>query len=77
MLGLISRLREPLSDEGRASFAQATVLSGIVGLVRGFSLVSFIPAAIALTSDGPAWGMSCALLRRRVSAGHALLLGGL
>ena len=58
MLGLISRLREPLSDEGRASFAQATVLSGIVGLVRGFSLVSFIPAAIALTSDGPAWGMS-------------------
>ena len=32
-------------------------LSCIVGLVRGFSLISFIPAAIALTSGQPAWGM--------------------
>ena len=49
MFGLISRLREPLSEQGRADFAQASVLSCIVGVVRGVSLVAFIPAAIALT----------------------------
>lgn len=58
MFSLISRLREPLSAEGRAGFAQVMYLSCIVGLVRGFSLISFIPAAIALTSGQPAWGMS-------------------
>ena len=58
MLGLISRLREPLSEQGRADFVQATVLSCVVGAVRGVSLVAFIPAAIALTSGAPAWGMS-------------------
>ena len=58
MFGLISRLREPLSEQGRADFAQASVLSCIVGVVRGVSLVAFIPAAIALTSGNPAWGMS-------------------
>ena len=58
MLDLISRLREPLSEQGRADFLQATVLSCVVGAVRGVSLVAFIPAAIALTSGAPAWGMS-------------------
>lgn len=58
MFELISRLREPLSAEGRAGFAQVMYLSCIVGLVRGFSLISFIPAAIALTSGEAAWGMS-------------------
>lgn len=50
MFSLISRLREPLFAEGRAGFAQVMYLSCVVGLVRGFSLISFIPAAIALTS---------------------------
>ena len=58
MFELISRLREPLSAEGRAGFSQVMYLSCIVGLVRGFSLISFIPAAIALTSGEAAWGMS-------------------
>lgn len=58
MFSLISRLREPLSAEGRAGFAQVMYLSCVVGLVRGFSLISFIPAAIALTSGESAWGMS-------------------
>ncbi|WP_455186949.1 ABC transporter ATP-binding protein [Actinomyces sp.] len=58
MFDLISRLREPLSAEGRAGFSQVMHLSCIVGLVRGFSLISFIPAAIALTSGQAAWGMS-------------------
>lgn len=58
MFSLISRLREPLSAEGRAGFAQVMYLSCVVGLVRGFSLISFIPAAIALTSGEAAWGMS-------------------
>lgn len=58
MFGLIIRLREPLSEQGRADFVQATVLSCVVGAVRGVSLVAFIPAAIALTSGNPAWGMS-------------------
>ena len=58
MFGLISRLREPLSDQGRADFAQASILSCIVGVVRGVSLVAFIPAALALTSGNPTWGMS-------------------
>ena len=58
MFGLISRLREPLSEQGRADFVQASVLSCIVGVVRGVSLVAFIPASIALTSGNPAWGMS-------------------
>lgn len=58
MFSLISRLREPLSAEGRARFAQVMYLSCVVGLVRGFSLISFIPAAIALTSGEAAWGMS-------------------
>ena len=57
MFGLITRLREPLSEQGRADFVQATVLSCIVGVVRGISLVAFIPASIALTSGAPAWGM--------------------
>ena len=57
MFGLITRLREPLSEQGRADFAQASVLSCIVGAVRGISLVAFIPASIALTSGAPAWGM--------------------
>ena len=57
MFELISRLREPLSSEGRAGFSHVMYLSCIVGLVRGFSLISFIPAAIALTSGQPAWGM--------------------
>ena len=58
MFGLISRLREPLSERGRADFAQASVLSCIVGAVRGVSLVAFIPASIALPSGNTAWGMS-------------------
>lgn len=58
MFDLISRLREPLSAEGSAGFSQVMYLSCIVGLVRGFSLISFIPAAIALTSGQAAWGMS-------------------
>ena len=57
MFGLIARLREPLSEQGRADFAQATLLSCIVGAVRGFSLVAFIPAAITLTSGSSAWGL--------------------
>lgn len=57
MFGLITRLREPLSEQGRADFVQASVLSCIVGAVRGISLVAFIPASIALTSGAPAWGM--------------------
>ena len=57
MFELISRLREPLSPEGRAGFSHVMYLSCVVGLVRGFSLISFIPAAIALTSGQPAWGM--------------------
>ena len=58
MFDLVSRLREPLSSSGRASFSQVTMLSCIVGVVRGVSLVAFIPAAIALTSGRPAWGMN-------------------
>ena len=58
MFDLVSRLREPLSSSGRASFSQVTMLSCIVGVVRGISLVAFIPAAIALTSGRPAWGMN-------------------
>ena len=57
MFGLIFRLREPLSEQGRADFARATVLSCIVGVVRGISLIAFIPAALALTSGHSAWGM--------------------
>ena len=57
MFGLIIRLREPLSEQGRADFARATVLSCIVGVVRGISLIAFIPAALALTSGHSAWGM--------------------
>ena len=57
MLGLILRLREPLSEKGRAEFVHATILSCVAGVVRGLSLVAFIPAAIALTGGGPAWGM--------------------
>ena len=57
MFELISRLREPLSPEGRAGFSHVMYLSCIVGLVGGFSLISFIPAAFALTSGQPAWGM--------------------
>lgn len=57
MFELISRLREPLSSEGRTGFSHVMYLSCIVGLVRGFSLISFIPAAISLTSGQPAWGM--------------------
>ena len=57
MFELISRLREPLSSEGRAGFSHVMYLSCIVGLVRGFSLISFIQAAVALTSGQPAWGM--------------------
>ena len=57
MFELISRLREPLSSEGRAGFSHVMYLSCIVGLVRGFSLISFIPAAIALTSGQPACGV--------------------
>ena len=58
MFELISRLREPLSAAGRTNFRQVTALSCIVGVVRGFSLIAFIPAAIALTSGRPAWGMN-------------------
>ena len=107
MSTIISRLREPLSHQGRASFAQATVLSCVVGAIRGISLVAFIPAALALTSSAPAWGLTALvqspakptdlvrtrvgteparldrcprrlrprLLRRRVPAVDALLLG--
>lgn len=57
MFELISRLREPLSAAGRTNFRQVTALSCIVGVVRGLSLIAFIPAAIALTSGRPAWGM--------------------
>lgn len=57
MFGLILRLREPLSEKGRAEFVHATILSCVVGVVRGLSLVAFIPAAIALAGGGPAWGM--------------------
>lgn len=57
MLDLISRLREPLSEQGRADFVHTTVLSCVVGAVRGVSLVAFIPAAIALTSGNSALGM--------------------
>ena len=55
MFGLIFRLREPLSEQGRADFARATVLSCIVGVVRGISLIAFIPAALALTSGHIFW----------------------
>ncbi|WP_309306150.1 ABC transporter ATP-binding protein [Schaalia dentiphila] len=57
MFGLFARLREPLSEQGRTDFVQASVLSCIVGAVRGVSLVAFIPVSIALTSGAPAWGM--------------------
>ena len=57
MFELVSRLREPLSVAGHASFIQVTVLSCIVGAVRGLSLIAFIPVAIALTSGQSAWGM--------------------
>ena len=57
MFELVSRLREPLSAAGHASFIQVTVLSCIVGAVRGLSLIAFIPVAIALTSGQGAWGM--------------------
>lgn len=57
MFELISRLREPLSAAGRTNFRQVTALSCIVGVVRGLSLIAFIPAAIALTSGRLAWGM--------------------
>lgn len=58
MFELISRLREPLSAAGRTNFRQVTALSCIVGVVRGLFLIAFIPAAIALTSGRPAWGMN-------------------
>lgn len=58
MFELISRLREPLSAAGRTNFRQVTALSCIVGVVRGLSLIAFIPAAIALISGRPAWGMN-------------------
>lgn len=58
MFELISRLREPLSAAGRTNFRQVTALSCIVGVVRGLSLIAFIPAAIALTSGRPAWAMN-------------------
>ena len=58
MFELISRLREPLSAAGRTNFRQVTALSCIVGVVRGLSLIALIPAAIALTSGRPAWGMN-------------------
>lgn len=58
MFELISRLREPLSAAGRTNFRQVTALSCIVGVVRGLSLIAFIPVAIALTSGRPAWGMN-------------------
>ena len=58
MFELISRLREPLSAAGRTNFRQVTALSCIVGVVRGLSLIAFIPAAIALTSGRPAWGIN-------------------
>ena len=58
MFEFISRLREPLSAAGRTNFRQVTALSCIVGVVRGLSLIAFIPAAIALTSGRPAWGMN-------------------
>ena len=58
MFELISRLRETLSAAGRTNFRQVTALSCIVGVVRGLSLIAFIPAAIALTSGQPAWGMN-------------------
>ena len=58
MFELISRLREPLSAAGRTNFRKVTALSCIVGVVRGLSLIAFIPAAIALTSGRPAWGMN-------------------
>ena len=58
MFELISRLREPLSAAGRTNFRQVTALSCIVGVVRGLSLIAFIPAAIALTSGRSAWGMN-------------------
>lgn len=58
MFELISRLREPLSAAGRTNFRQVTAFSCIVGVVRGLSLIAFIPAAIALTSGRPAWGMN-------------------
>ena len=58
MFELISRLREPLSAAVRTNFRQVTALSCIVGVVRGLSLIAFIPAAIALTSGRPAWGMN-------------------
>lgn len=58
MFELISRLREPLSASGRTNFRQVTALSCIVGVVRGLSLIAFIPAAIALTSGRPSWGMN-------------------
>lgn len=58
MFELISRLHEPLSAAGRTNFRQVTALSCIVGVVRGLSLIAFIPAAIALTSGRPAWGMN-------------------
>lgn len=58
MFELISRLREPLSAAGRTNFRQVTALSCIVGVVRGLSLIAFIPPAIALTSGRPAWGMN-------------------
>ena len=58
MFELVSRLREPLSSSGRANFSQVTMLSCIVGAVRGLSLIAFIPAALALTSGRPAWGMN-------------------
>ena len=57
MFGLMLRLREPLSAKGRAEFVHATILSFVVGVVRGFSLIAFIPAAIALAAGRPAWGM--------------------
>ena len=46
MFELISRLREPLSAAGRTNFRQVTALSCIVGVVRGLSLIAFIPAAL-------------------------------
>ena len=51
MFGLIFRLREPLSEQGRADFARATVLSCIVGVVRGISLIAFsLPIGIDHTN---------------------------
>ena len=68
MFELISRLREPLSAAGRTNFRQVTALSCIVGVVRGLSLIAFIPAAIALTFRRPRLGHEPNCLAHRTGA---------